>query len=243
MSQAARPDLPGLAQSRLLAEWLAGPRGRLLRRAHIGRRQSVLEIGCGHGIVTGELVRRAGGTVVAIDRDVEPALQVRDIGAHLLAADAARLPFAPCTFDLIFCQNVLMWIAHAAGAVREMTRVLRPGGVVVGLEPDFGGMLEYPPQVAVRDLWLRGLTQAGADPTIGRALPALCEAAGLDTWAELQGIPQPATPEATELLLDLPLSEEDRARVQRTAQAITARTGRWDVFVHVPYVLVIGTKP
>ncbi|MFQ6131804.1 MAG: class I SAM-dependent methyltransferase [Armatimonadota bacterium] len=243
MSGPSRPDLPDIVQSRLVAEWLAGARGRLLRRAQVGRRASVLEVGCGHGLVTEELIRRAPGAVVCVDRVIEPAAHVRSLGARLVAADAARLPFPDGTFDLAFCQNVLLWVGDAELAVRELARALQPGGVLVALEPDFGGMMEHPPQVALRDLWLRGLRQAGANPEIGRALPGTCEAAGLDTWVELQPIPQPATPEAVHLLADLSLSDEDAARLRRVEEAIAARTGKWSVFVHVPYVLVVATKP
>ena len=237
-----RPDLPSLDQSRALAQWLAGPRARLLRRAYIGRRKRVLEIGCGHCVVTEELVRRSAGTVVAIDRIIEPVAAAFPSGAQILAADARHLPFPPASFDLIFCQNVLMWIPEVDAAIEEMARTLEPGGALVAIEPDYGGMMEYPPEIAVRDLWLAGLTRAGADPEIGRALPATCEAAGLDVWVELQGIPQPAAPEAPRLLLDLPLSDDERSRALRAAEAIEARRGKWDVFLHVPYVLVVATK-
>lgn len=228
--------------SRLLAEWLAGPRGRLLRRAQIGRRQRVLEIGCGHGIVTAELVRRSAGSVVCLDRTVEPALNVRSLGALLVEGDAAHLPFAAHTFDLVLCQNVLMWVQDAPAAVQEVAGTLQPGGVLVALEPDYGGMMEHPREIALRDLWLTGLRRAGADPEGGRALPAICEAAGLDTWVELQGIPQPASAEALNLLADLPLTEEEMAQVGRVERAVAARIGGWDVFVHVPYMLVMATK-
>jgi len=242
MPGSRRPDLPSLDQSRALAQWLAGPRARLLRRAYIGRRKRVLEVGCGHGVVTGELVRRSAGSVVAIDRIIEPVAVVPPAGAEVLAADARQLPFPSASFDLIFCQNVLMWVPKVHSAIREMARTLQPGGALVAMEPDYGGMMEYPPEIAVRDLWLAGLTRAGADPEIGRGLPPMCEATGLDVWIELQGVPQPATPEATRLLLDLPLSEDERSRALHAAEAIEARRGKWDVFVHVPYVLVIATK-
>ena len=242
MPHLARPDLPSLNASELLARWLTGPRARLLRRVQIGLRESVLEVGCGHGVVTEELLRRAPGPVICIDRIIEPARGVREFGAELLAADVTCLPFRPSAFDLIFCQNVLMWVADVEVAVREMARALQPGGALVAIEPDYGGMIEHPPEIAVKDLWLKGLKEAGADPEVGRRLPALCERAGLKTWVELQGIPQPATPQATNLLMDLPLSDEDKTRAREAARAIETLKGNWDAFVHVPYFLVVGAK-
>jgi SAM-dependent methyltransferase len=180
--------------------------------------------------------------VTCIDRIIEPAVAASPAGAHLVGADARQSPFPAPAFDLVFCQNVLMWVPNAEIAIAEMARALEPGGGLVAIEPDYGGMMEYPPDIAVRDLWLAGLTRAGANPEVGRALPALCEAAGLDVWVELQGIPQPATREATHLLLDLPLSADERSRALRAAQAIEARRGKWDCFVHVPYVLLVAMR-
>jgi SAM-dependent methyltransferase len=136
-----------------------------------------------------------------------------------------------------------MWTGDVTAAVREAARVLAPGGVLVALEPDYGGMLEHPPEVVLADVWRGALEAAGADPLVGRRLPAACEAAGLETWVELQGAPRPAGPEGLELLLDLPLDDNDRARVAAAARALTASGGTWQAFVHVPYVLVVGVRP
>ncbi|HJN14552.1 MAG TPA: methyltransferase domain-containing protein, partial [Armatimonadota bacterium] len=155
--------------------------------------------------------------------------------------DALSLPFASHSFDLIFCQNVLLWTGP--GAVAEAARVLQPGGALVCIEPDFGGMLEWPDEIALRDVWLRGLTAAGADPEIGRKLPGACESAGLDSWVELQNLPQPTTADAVRLCEGLPLSEADSARVDAAAAALADLLGAWSAFVHVPYVLVVAMKP
>jgi SAM-dependent methyltransferase len=245
-----------------LADWLAGPRGRLLRRAGIGHRRRVLELGCGHCSVTPELVRRAAGPVVALDRDIRPALAAGNSGAALCCAEAAALPFRDGVFDLALCQNVLLWAAapstmgaarptasscspapHPLGLIAaELRRVLCPGGAVVAIEPDYGGMMEYPEEISVRDLWLRGLSAAGADPSIGRRLPAALEQAGFSIWLELQGIPQPATPQATAFLLDLPLEEWERRKVTSVAQVLRGAEGTWEHFVHVPYFLLVATR-
>ena len=145
--------------------------------------------------------------------------------------------------DLIFCQNVLMWVPDAHHAMAGLAQALQPGGVLVAIEPDYGGMIEHPPEVALRDIWLKALHDAGADPCIGRKLPASCEAAGLDTWVELQNIPRPPTSAATQLLLDLPLSDHDKARAREVARAIEQCAGTWTAFIHVPYLLVVATRP
>lgn len=242
------PERPGPELSRALARWLAGPRSRALRRARIGVRERVLEVGCGHGVVTGELVRRARGQVVALDRDAEILLGQRRAGwaavPHCwpVAGDAEQLPFADASFDLVLFENVLLWLGKAEAAIGEAARVLRPGGCVVALEPDYGGMLEQPP-MGLRDAWLDGLSRAGADPRVGRRLPGLCEGAGLDPWVELAHIPRPAEAEALALLDDLPLSDAERQAVAEARQRLAGACGEWEVFLHVPYVLVVAAHP
>jgi SAM-dependent methyltransferase len=201
----------------------------------------VLEVGCGHGAITPELVRRAPGDVIALDRDIRPALTRPPTGASLLAGDARALPLAEGFLDLVFCANVLMW-TDAAAAAREAARVLQPGGALVAMEPDYGGMMEHPPEVALREVWLRALAEAGADPLAGRKLPGLCEAAGLEAWVELQAVPQPATAEALGLLRELALTREERERVEGVEERIGSRQCTWEAFVHVPYMLVVATK-
>ena len=237
-----RADLPDPEQSRRLAEWLAGPRGRLLRRAQIGLRQRVLEVGCGHGCVTEELVRRCPGHVVALDRDIAPAARSGP-RASLVEADATTLALGDSSFDLVFFQNVLLWVAPVEAAVREAARVLAPGGCLLAIEPDFGGMIEYPPEIALQDVWLRALKAAGADPLIGRKLPGLCERARLEVWVELQHLPRHAGPAAMRLLDDMALPAEDRARVEATKRIVSQSPGAWDPFIHVPYFLIAATKP
>ena len=238
----ARPDQPPIEQARALAGWLAGPRSRALQRALVGRRERVLDVGSGHGIVTAELARRAAGETVALDID-EAALAGDEYpaGAVRVCGDARALPFHDASFDLLLFQNVLLWVGDAEQAVAEAARVLAPGGALVALEPDYGGMMEHP-DLGLRVIWLDALERAGADPLIGRQLPGLCEAAGLRPWVELAHIPAHAEAEALALLLGLPLTPGERRLVEGARPIIAAAAGGWSVFLHVPYFLVVAHR-
>lgn len=231
------PDLPAAALSGALAGWLAGPRGRALRRARIGLRRLVLEIGSAHGVVTPELRRRSRGRVVSLDLRVSPSGSGPDV-----IGDCRDLPFAAGCFDLVFFQNVLLWVPEVARAITEAARVLQPGGDLVAIEPDFGGMLEYP-DLGLRQIWLDGLRRAGADPCVGRRLAGACEAAGLRPWVELAHLPRPASPDAVRLLEGLPLTNQERSTAALATQRLLNRTGDWSVFLHVPYFIVVASKP
>lgn len=246
MSQTGRPGLPRLDEAIRLSDWLAGPRGRLLRRVHVALRRRVLEIGCGHGNVAAELRRRsdpARGFLVGLDRDVGPATAAGLFTGPLVQAEATALPFSRRCFDLVLCQNTLLWVANLEAALAEAARVLAPGGVLVAIEPDYGGMIEFPPEISLRDLWLEGLLAAGADPHVGRKLPGAAERAGLDVRVELQNIPCAANSDGARLLMGLPLDPQSRRRVSSVADQLDRTQGDWQAFVHVPYVLLEARKP
>jgi SAM-dependent methyltransferase len=235
-------ELPGPELLRRQAQWLAPARSRLLRRVEIARRRRVLDLGCGRGTVSGELSRRSGGLVVAADRlfdalrdDVAPFGR-----AARIAADAARLPLADESFDLVFCQMTLLWM-DAAGAAAEAFRVLRPGGALVALEPDFGGLIEHPAELAARELWLAALGRTGADPLVGRKLPGLLRAAGFHVRVDLFDRLEPPAARRFELLGGLPLLPEESERLARL-KAADAATPEAEKVVHLPVFLVTAEK-
>ncbi len=113
-------------------------RGHLLvacGRIALGAR--VLELGCG----TGEFTRRVtfpGCRLVALDLSAELlALAVRKVGkaAGFVRGDAETLPFSDGAFDVVSGCSVLHHLDVDA-ALREIRRVLRPGGRLVFSEPD-----------------------------------------------------------------------------------------------------------
>lgn len=219
-------------------------RSRLLRRVHIAQRKRVLDLGAGWGAVTGELTQRAasGALTVALDREFAPLhLGQWPLAAQRVQADAAHLPFAPASYDLIFCQCALLWMPPAA--LDEIARLLAPAGVLLALEPDYGGLLEYPPESAARELWLSALTRAGADPFIGRKLPGLLAARGFDLRVDLIPELTPPSPARFAFLHDLPLTPAEQAQVQQLAAAAQTAAAPWSQLAHLPFCLITAMKP
>jgi ubiquinone/menaquinone biosynthesis C-methylase UbiE len=97
----------------------------------------VLEVAAGTGRVTRHLLRAlaADAELVATDLN-EPMLEeakqhIRDPRVRWRAADAQALPFAANRFDVVACQFGLMFVPDKLVALREMKRVLRPGGTLL----------------------------------------------------------------------------------------------------------------
>ncbi len=224
------------------AQWLAPARARALRKAGIARRRRVLDLACGFGAVTDELLRRSGGEVVAFDcrQNVLAQSDQAFAGAERVCGDALRLPFADGSFDLVFCQFAFLWI-KAISAISEIHRLLQPKGVLVAIEPDYGGMIEHPPEIATRDLWIAALTRAGADPHIGRKLPGMLD---LPDWSNEVNLLDRLLPPSSvrfDLLKGLPLTDEEKNKLSNI-QAADAAMGESAKVAHLPVFIIIGER-
>ncbi len=102
----------------------------------------VLDVGCGPGALTGELVSRVGpGAVSAVDPS-EPfvaAGRERHPGVDVRLASAERLPFREDEFDASLAQLVVHFMTDPVAGLREMARVTRGGGVVAACVWDHAG--------------------------------------------------------------------------------------------------------
>lgn len=98
-----------------------------------------LDVGCGTGnSYAGELLRKGISYVgVDISRQAVAAACASGLDAHVVA-DAAELPFADESFDVVLCIEVLEHLFSPHLAVGEIRRVLRPGGRLVASAPNIG---------------------------------------------------------------------------------------------------------
>ncbi len=101
--------------------------------AGIGAGLRVLDVGCGPGALTAELVRRLGpGAVRAVEPSASFAAAARDRlpEVDIQQASAEQLPFPGQTFDAALAQLVVHFMKDPVQGLREMGRVTRPGGTV-----------------------------------------------------------------------------------------------------------------
>ena len=107
----------------------------MARRLAVKPGERVLELACGTGIVTQEILRTlpAGASLVATDlNEAMIAVARPTLGADprvaLSVADACALPFGDGSFDAMACQSGLMFVPDKVKALQEARRVLKPGG-------------------------------------------------------------------------------------------------------------------
>jgi SAM-dependent methyltransferase len=104
--------------------------------------QRVLDVGCGPGALTAELVTRLGAASVAAVDPSEPfvaAARARNAGVQVLRATAEELPFPDRTFDASIAQLVVHFMSDPVAGLAEMGRVTRRDGVVAACVWDHGG--------------------------------------------------------------------------------------------------------
>lgn len=101
---------------------------------------SALDVGCGPGALTGELVRRLGaGSVAAFDPSPSfvEVCGARHPGVDVRLGRAEAIPFADRSFDLALSQLVLHFVTEPERAAAELRRVVRPGGTIAACVWDF----------------------------------------------------------------------------------------------------------
>jgi SAM-dependent methyltransferase len=102
----------------------------------------VLDVGCGPGALTAQLVARVGAqSAAAVDpsKPFAEAARSRFAGVDVRVASAEDLPFADGAFDAALAQLVVSFMSDPVAGLREMGRVTRPGGTVAVCVWDLAG--------------------------------------------------------------------------------------------------------
>jgi SAM-dependent methyltransferase len=165
---------------------------------HLRSGMRLIDFGCGTDSITvGLAAAVAPGEVVGVD--IGPA-QVE--AARALAAEDGvtnvrfevgsvyTLPFPDASFDAAFARSVLEHLSDPVAALREVRRVLKPGGVIGLRDGDWGGWVLAPPSPLVEEgyaLYARLWALNGGNPNRGREHRALLRAAGFGRIAASAG--------------------------------------------------------
>jgi ubiquinone/menaquinone biosynthesis C-methylase UbiE len=260
----AQPD-PAQLVAALEARSRTASHVRLVRRflgfARIGAGHTVLEVGCGTGAVLRELAARVGrqGRVVGVDTSRTLIAAARRLlrdhpyrrRLALRVADGTRLPFTEDRFDAAVAVTVLLHVADPLAVVKEMTRVVRPGGVVAVQDQDFGTVaLSHPDRALTERIMMGVATRVYEEPWSGRRLPLLLRAAGLERVGLLTDVYQDTRLEPyTKSFLERRAENAVRFGIieaptaERWLDAITALVAEGGFVLTLNFYGVAGRKP
>jgi SAM-dependent methyltransferase len=120
--------------------WRAGQQRRLqmiARGAGPRIQGAALENGCGVGMYV-EKLAGLGARVIGLEYDFERAAQAKRHSKEIINAAGESIPFPASTFDLVLSHEVIEHVRDDRTAIREMVRVLQPGGRVLIFCPNRG---------------------------------------------------------------------------------------------------------
>lgn len=156
---------------------------------HLRPGMSVLDCGCGVGSITLDLAELvAPAPVVGMDMDEKQLATARRKAAErhinnvtFEVGDVYNLKYSAASFDAVLAHTLLMHLSDQLKAIREMRRVLKPGGVIGISDDDYGALTASPPDSAMHRLfaiWTRFVLLNGGNPFYSRNLRGLLREAG-----------------------------------------------------------------
>ena len=158
--------------------------------AHLRAGMDLLDVGCGPASITADLAERvAPGRVVALDaaagalEAARKTLHERGLSeqVEVTSGDVMALPFEDASFDVVHAHQVLQHLADPVGALAEMRRVTRPGGIVAVRDAVYSAMTWFPEPAGMeqwRSVYMATARANGGEPDAGSRLLSWAREAG-----------------------------------------------------------------
>ena len=158
--------------------------------AHLRAEMDLLDVGCGPASITADLAERvAPGRVVGLDaaagalEAARATLSERGLSeqVEVTSGDVMALPFEDASFDVVHAHQVLQHLADPVGALAEMRRVTRPGGIVAVRDAVYSAMTWFPEPAGMerwRSVYMATARANGGEPDAGSRLLSWARAAG-----------------------------------------------------------------
>lgn len=169
------------------AKWTSALREYICQHSQLLKSKRILEVGSGTGAVLSSILSELPQDEPKHTFGLDINKSFLDFTKNhlpevvLTQGDAHHLPFKDGSFDAVFCHFLLLWVKNPDIVLKEMVRVSRCKGIVIALaEPDYGGRIDYPSELAqLGEIQSMSLQQQGADTNLGRKLAAAFSNAGL----------------------------------------------------------------
>ena len=207
----------------LQSRWTLETRKYLYDRSGTLKSKKILDVGCGTGAISQELVHATGTDVTGLDikQDFIEIADAVNPSANFLLADAHRIPIESSFFDICLCHFLLLWVKTPTTVVNEMKRVTKPGGAILVLaEPDYGGRIDFPYDLSILNDWqTESLRNQGANPTIGRELKSILNQSGfLDIEVGVVGAQWTSVPSQQEISSEWEIILSDLGYLKNTSE-------------------------
>lgn len=158
----------------------------LIERMDLQAGMRALDFGCGPGFVAEAMARRVGdgGHVVGVGLNETFLARARGRvhAVHLcniefVSADGST-PVPDASLDRALCKNVLEYVTDAEATLRDVLRVLKPGGLLHVSDSDWGFVLVHPWSPEDTQRLFAAAATAFREPLVGRRLPGMLQRAG-----------------------------------------------------------------
>lgn len=235
-------------------------RAGLLDALHLYPGAQALELGCGPGILLEELHARVGPEGAVHGLDLNPhfihvanrrAQLLELTNARFVTADCHTLPYDDGAFDAVVAEKLLMHVAPLRRVLREVARVLTPGGRVALADYDPYTILTAGPDPALTARVMASAAELYASPAAARDTPAACAEAGLQV-EQVRGYLQVFEDPNLPTVAGIPEvwhehaaagRQVDRGTARRWLKAIEMAAEQGYFLIAIPFIITTATKP
>ncbi|MEM7172947.1 MAG: methyltransferase domain-containing protein [Pseudomonadota bacterium] len=220
-------DYEGVLTARIIGRRSAQVHGAFVL-PYLRDGMALLDCGCGPGSITIGLAQAIPqGHVTGIDlapsqvKAARATASVQGVGnVTFESCDVYQLPFPDRTFDGVFSHALMEHMSDPLAVLKEMRRVLKPGGIAAIRSIDLGGTVIAPEDAAViraHDLWVQFRRYCGGDPLIGRRLRGWLRQGGFSKTIGTMASETWGTAERCQAIASIMLDEFTGPRITKAA--------------------------